>query len=314
MTWQPWTLCLLWLSLLWPPDAAAVPPASLAEGEVLIVDKVFDRLAPAMFRRPFQRMPEDGERMYWTDPELPEIRFDSQRTLFGDYIHWIDPETYGQAASLRTRRMAPLSAIVTTERLQAVIRDAAGKADETVGGGFSRVLFPREAGKAQVAQVLADRDSGTAMVVQRPAVSSLLPDPDPVQLSWDDRQILISTRVQRFRKVRGKHMTIRDLGPPVYYSYVGAPVPEGVDPLTYWTRNDGEPMFAALREGFEQIFRAARLPMPASGQWDRASLAVVMVAGRVQRFPGVVIEQGEPVSRLALGKSAIVLVRTSPHE
>ena len=31
--------------------------------------------------------------------------------------------------------------------------------------------------------------------------------------------------------------------------------------------------------------------------------------------PGqVVIEQGEPVSRLALGKSAIVLVRTSPHE
>ena len=59
MTWQPWTLCLLWLSLLWPPDAAAVPPASLAEGEVLIVDKVFDRLAPAMFRRPFQRMPEE---------------------------------------------------------------------------------------------------------------------------------------------------------------------------------------------------------------------------------------------------------------
>jgi hypothetical protein len=183
-----------------------------------------------------------------------------------------------------------------------------------VAAGFSRVPFPREAGKAQVAQVLADRDSGMAMVVQRPAVSSLLPDPDPIQLSRDDRQILISRRVQRFRKVRGKHMAIRDLGPPVYYSYVGAPVSEGVDPLTYWTRNDGEPLFAALREGFEQIFRAARLPMPASVPWDRASLAVVMVAGRVQRFPGVVIDQGEAVSRLALGKSEIVLVRTGPDE
>ncbi|GAA4786527.1 hypothetical protein [Lysobacter hankyongensis] len=305
-----WTLCL---SLLCPLQLAAAPAQ---EGETVIVDNAFKSLRPAIFRRPFQRIPDQGERPFWTDPtgESPELQFDPQRTIFGDEVLWIDPMTYGKVAMARAERMSAVAALVTPERLETAIRDAIARADGVAEGPASRIVFAREAGKAQVAQVLAGRDSGNAMVVQGPVFASHLPDPGAVQLSWDDRQVVITLRLQRFRKVRGKHMSIRDLGPLTFYHYVGAPVPEGVDPVAYWTRNDGAPLLAALREGFERIVRTARSPLPEGAPPAPGATSVVMVGDRLQQFPGTVIERGEGVALLRLAKAEFVLVATGTGE
>lgn len=305
-----------WLSLplLWALNAVAAPAAP-PEGETVIVDNAFKALHPAIFRRPFQRIPEQDERPYWTDPqgEAPEMRFDPS-SLFGKELIWIDPVTHGQVATMRMARTAAVTALITPERLQTAIREAIAKVDRTGSAEPSRVVFAREAGKAQVAQRLADRDGGHAMVVQRPVFASHLPDPGAVQLSWDDRQILITLRIQRFRKVRGKHMSIRDLGPLAAYHYVGARLPEGVDPIAHWTRNDGEALHAALRQGFERLFRAARSPRPDGSAAARTSTSMVIVGDRSHRFPGSVVAHGDGVAILALGKAEWLLVATDAEE
>ena len=305
-----WTGAVL-AGLLWCGTAVAAqaPSASAAGDDVLIVDNVFDRLDLAMFRQGFQRLPEDDEVPYWTDPrgEAPALRFSEQRVPFGEHaLLWVEPETYAQARQVRAKRMQALTSIVSEARLQALIREAAAAAQDVA----PRVVFATEAGKASVVQVLDGRDSGTAMVIRGGPIVPEALLPGPVALSWDDRQILLWLQVQRFRKVRGKHMTVRDLGPPIFYDYVGAPVPEGEDPLAWWSADDGARLQAALREGFERIFRSARAPLPASAPPDRASTAAVLVGGQLQRFPGVVIDRDAGQTRLALGKREVVLVRT----
>lgn len=318
MTKRPLRFAWRWalsLSLVVVPLQVAAAPPAPQDGETVIVDNAFRSLRPAIFRRPFQRIPEQDELPFWTDPtgESPELQFDPQRTIFGDEVLWIDPVAHGKVAMTRAERTSAVVALVTPERLETAIRDAIVRADDAAEGGASRIVFAREAGKAQVAQVLAGRDSGNAMIVQGPVYASHLPDPGAVQLSWDDRQILITLRLQRFRKVRGKHMSIRDLGPLAAYHYVGPPLPDGVDPMEYWTRNDGEALLAALRDGFECLFRTARSPRPEAAA-PRGSTAVIMVGDRLQRFPGTVAERGERVATVALGKAEWLLVATAPQE
>ncbi len=310
-----WARRLCCVPLLWALSAAAapaVPTGAASVGETIIVDNAFKELRLAIFRRPFQRIPEADELPFWIDPkaEAPELRFNAQRTLFGQDVLWIDPITHGKVSMARAERMAAVSALVTPERMLPLIREAVAEADRVAGASASRVVFAREAGKAQVAQVLVDRDSGHAMTIQGPVYASHLPDPGGVQLSWDDRQILITLRIQRFRKVRGKHLSIRDLGPLTAYHYVGPPLPAGVDPIAHWTRNDGAPLLAALREGFTRMMVAARSPLPDGAAAAPASTAVVMVGDRLQRFPGTVIDRGDGVARLRLGKAELLLVAT----
>lgn len=307
-----WMSCL---PLLWALHAGAAPAAP-QEGETVIVDNAFKGLRPAILRRPFQRIPEGNERPYWSDPrgDSPEMRFDPQRTLFGQDVVWIDPVEYGKVSMVRMERAAAVSAQATPERLEAAIREALAAIERDGSEPPSRVIFAREAGKAQVAQVLADRDSGRAMVVQGPVFASHLPEPGAVQLGWDDRQILITLRIQRFRKIRGKHMSIRDLGPLAFYHYVGPPLPESVDPMAYWTRNDGEALLAAIRLGFERLFRAARSPRPEAGAAAPGSTSVIMVGDRLQRFPGMVVDRGDDVATVALGKAEWLLVATGTQE
>ena len=297
-------LCLLWSS------AAALAADAPAEAEAVIVDNAFKTLRPAIFRQSYQRILDEGERPFWSDPGSggAELEFEGQSTIFGQDVLWVDPIALGKVQMARAERLGAVLAIVTPERMQTAIREAAERAG--AGEGAVRVVFAREAGKAQVAQVLADRDSGNAMAIQGPVYASFIIDPGAVLMSWDDRQILITLRVQRFRKVRGKHMSIRDLGPLTNYHYVGVPVPEGVDPLVYWTANDGERLLAALRNGYERIIRSARLPVPKDIERERGAIAVVMVDGVLQRFPGVLVDQDAEVARLALGKVDFLLVDT----
>jgi hypothetical protein len=299
-------VCLLWS--LGVAAASATPP----EGEAVIVDNAFTALRPAILRQPYQRMLDDGERPFWTDPRPggPALQFDTPRITFGSDVLMVDPVALGKVEAARAERLAAVVAIVTPERMQTVIREAARRAGE----GEARVIFSREAGKAQVAQLFGDRDSGHAMVIQRPVFSSFLVDPGAMLLSWDDRQILITLRVQRFRKMRGEKLSIRDLGPLTAYHYVGAPVPDGVDPVTWWTANDGERLLAALRTGYERIIRAARSPLPGKIERNRAAIAPIMVGDALQRFPGVLVDEDAGVARLALGKAEFLLVDTGARD
>jgi hypothetical protein len=293
-------LCLLW-SL--SADAAQ---GTQAEAETLIVDNAFKTLRPAILRQTYQRMLEEGEKPFWTDPrpDGPRLEFDVPRMNFGRDVLWVDPAALAKVEAARAERLDAVLAIVTPERMQTVIREAV----ERAGAEPTRVVFAREAGKAQVAQLLGDRDSGHAMVIQRPVYASFIVDPGAMLMSWDDRQILITLRVQRFRKLRGDKLSIRDLGPLTAYHYVGAPVPDGVDPVTYWTADDGERLLAALRDGYERILRAARSPVPGKLERNRDSIVPVMVGDTLQRFPGALVDQDAHVARLALGKAEFLLV------
>jgi hypothetical protein len=299
---------VLGLCLLWPLGVAAAP-ATQPGAETIIVDNAFTALRPAILRQPYQRMLDEGERPFWTDPrpDGPRLEFDTPRINFGRDVLWVDPAALGNVEAARAERLGAVVAIVTPERMQTVIREAAERAGD---GPEARVIFAREAGKAQVAQVLGDRDSGHAMVVQRPVFASFLVDPGAMLMSWDDRQILITLRVQRFRKIRGDKLSIRDLGPLTAYHYVGPPVPDGVDPVMYWTANDGERLLAALRTGYERIIRAARSPVPKDIERNRAAVTPVTVGGVLQRFPGVLVDEDAHVVRLALGKAEFLLVDT----
>lgn len=291
--------------------AMAAPPTPPA-GEAVIVDNAFAALRPAIQRQPYQRMLDDGERPFWTDPrpDGPRLEFEAPRITMGRDVLWADPVALGKVEAARAERLAAVVAIVTPERMQTVIREAA----ERAGEGPQRVIFAREAGKAQVAQVLGDRDSGHAMVIQRPVYASFIIDPGAMLLSWDDRQILITLRVQRFRKMRGDTLSIRDLGPLTAYHYVGAPVPDGVDPVTWWTADDGERLLAALRTGYERIIRAARTPLPGDIERNRAAVAPVMVGDVLQRFPGVLVDEDARVARLALGKAEFLLIEKDSRD
>lgn len=303
---------LVGLCLLWPPGATAAPPPP-PEAEAVIVDNAFTALRPAILRQPYQRTLDDGERPFWVDPrpDAPQLQLDVPRLNFGREALLVDPGALARVEAARAERLAAVLAIVTPERMQTVIREAVERAGEGLAGDSpQRAIFAREAGKAQVARLFADRDGGHAMVLQRPVFSSLLVDPGAMLMSWDDRQILITLRVQRFRKIRGDKLSIRDLGPLTAYHYVGAPVPEGVDPVIWWTANDGERLLAALRTGYERIIRAARSPLPGKIERNRAAIAPIMVGGVLQRFPGVLVDQDAQVARLALGKAEFLLVDT----
>ena len=298
-------VCLMW------PLAAAAAPATPPEGEVVIVDNAFTTLRPAILRQSYQRLLDDGERPFWVDsrPDAPQLQFDAPRLNFGHDVLLLDPVALGKVEMARAEPLAALIGIVTPERMQTVIREAVERAGEGLPGERPRrVIFAREAGRAQVGQLFRDRDSGHAMVIQRPIFSSLMVDPGAMLMSWDDRQILITLRVQRFRKIRGEKLSVRDLGPLTAYHYVGAPVPDGVDPIAYWTANDGERLLAALRTGYERIIRAARSPLPEKVERNRLAPAPVMVGGVLQRFPGVLVDEDAQVARLALGKAEFLLV------
>jgi hypothetical protein len=308
-----WWMAALCLCGFWSPAPVAAAPAEPAE-QVMVVDLAFDRFDPSLFRLGFQRVPEEGESGIWTDPtgEAPPVKLEAQRTVFDQTILWVDPETMGQAYAARTKRLAALTALLSQERQRASIREAADAAGAGRGIAFRRLVHAREAGKAQIAQLLADRDTGAGMIVQPQPVAMYAPYTGPVALSWDDRQILISVRVQRFRKVPGKHLSLRDLGPPIDLHYVGAPIPDDADPVDWWTANDGARLYAEVREGFRHLFEAALAPLPALSKLERDTpLAAVMVDGRVRRFPGVVVDVDETMTRLSLGKRQMVLVRAA---
>lgn len=307
---------LVAVCLLWPLGAAAAP-ATPSEGEAVIVDNAFTALRPAILRQPYQRLLDDDERPFWVDPRpgAPQLQFDVPRLNFGRDALLVDSAALGKVEMARAEPLAALIAIVTPERMQTVIREAVERAGEGLPGESPRrVIFAREAGRAQVAQLFGDRDSGHAMVIQRPVFSRFLVDPGAMLMSWDDRQILITLRVQRFRKMRGDKLSIRDLGPLTSYHYVGAPVPDGVDPIAYWTANDGERLLAALRTGYERIIRAARSPLPGKVERNRLAPAPVMVGDVPQRFPGVLVDEDAQVARLALGKAEFLLVDKGVHD
>jgi hypothetical protein len=300
--------------LFFNPASAASPEAVPGiVDDALIVDTAFDRLSASLFRLHFQRLPQPGEDMHWInpDPKGPSISVRPGKTILDTTILWLDPHEIERVTPLRAAAVAPvLSAVSSDGVMRALLRESANTAAVRHGVGYPRSMHANEAGKAQVAAVLKDRDSGTATVMQLQPLGLYSPYVGPVALSWDDRQVLISARIQRYRKVRGKHLNIRDLGPPIDLYFVGAPSPEGVDPVVWWSENGGEHLQAELREGFQSIFGAALGAPDLSGKAARGALTAVQIGDRVEQFRGTLIDESDDLMRIALGKQTLLLVRT----
>ena len=194
--------------------------------------------------------------MHWInpDPDGPSVTLRPGKIIFDTPVLWIDPYEVERVAPVRAAAVAPVLSAVSGDKLRTLLREAADAAAAPHGIRYPRSIHSQEAGKAQVATALQDRDTGTATVVQAQPIYMYAPYTGPVALSWDDRQIVIPLRVQHYRKVLGKHMTIRDLGPLLDIHYVGATVPEGRAPIDWWTENDGARLQAELRKGFHDIF------------------------------------------------------------
>ncbi len=305
--------CGFWLFSV---PASAASPATVRDevDSVLIVDTALDRLSPALFRQPFQRRPQSGEVTHWInpDPDGPSITLRPGKTLFKTDVVWIDPYEVERVAPLRAAAAAPvLSAVSGDGSLRSLLREAADAVGASYGIRYPRSTHSREAGKAQVSTALQDRDTGTATVVQAQPVYMYAPHTGPVALSWDDRQILISLRIQHYRKVLGKHMAIRDLGPPLDLHYVGATVPEGRAPADWWTENDGARLRAELRTGFRRIFEAALGRSGAIEPPEPGATALVMVGDRIEQFPGALLGETDGLAVLAMDKRTLLLVSTA---
>lgn len=297
------------------PASAAPPAAARAEVEsLLIVDTAVDRMAPALFRKGFQRVPESGESAHWTnpDPDGPSLTLRPGKLIFDTPVLWIDPYEVERVTPVRAAAVAPvLSAVSGDQLLRTLLREAADAAGASYGIRYPRSIHSKQAGKAQVAAALQDRDTGTATVVQSgDVVNPYMPYTGPVALSWDDRQIVISLRVQHYRKVLGKHMTIRDLGPATDIHYVGATVPEGRAPIAWWSENDGARLRAELRNGFRRIFEASLGRSGAIKAPERGAMALLQVGDRIERFPGALVGEADGLATIAIDKRTLLLVST----
>ena len=296
------------------PASAAPPQAAVrAEAEsLLIVDTAVDRLSPALFRMSFQRLPQTGESAHWInpDPDGPSVTLRPGKIIFDTPVLWIDPYEVERVAPLRAAAVAPMLSAVSGDKLRTLLREAADAAGASHGIRYPRAVHSQEAGKAQVAAALQDRDTGTATVVQTQPITGYVPYVGPVVLSWDDRQIVISLRVQHFRKVLGTQMTIRDLGRPLDIHYVGATVPEGRAPIDWWTENDGARLQAELRNGFRRIFEASLGRSGAIKAPERGAMALVQVGDRIERFPGALVGEADGLATIAIDKRTLLLVST----
>ncbi len=307
---------LFGLCLFFNPASAASPGAVPGiVDDALIVDTAFDRLSASLFRLDFQRLPQPGEDMHWInpDPKGPSISVRPGKTILDTTFLWVDPYEVERVAPIRAAAVAPvLSAVSNHGVMRALLRESANTAGLSHGIGYPRSMHANEAGKAQVAAVLKDRGSGTATVLQLQPLGLYSPYVGPVALSWDDRQVVISARIQRYRKVLGKHMTIRDLGPPVDIYFVGAPSPEGVAPIIWWSENAGERLQAELRAGFQSIFDAALSPSDVPTEAAvRGARTSVRAGDRVEQFRGTLMNASDDLTRIALGKRTLLLVRTA---
>lgn len=281
--------------------------------DVLIVDSALDRLSPSLFRQDFQRLPQPGESTYWinSDPNGPSVSLRPGKILFETSVLWVDPYEVERATPARAAAVAPVLSIMPADRLRTLLREAADAAGTPHGIRYPRLIHAHEVGKAQVAAALKDADSGTATVVQPQPANMYAPYAGPVALSWDDRQVVMSIRIQRYRKVRGKHLTIRDFGPPIDIYYVGASVPQGRAPIDWWTENDGAHLQAELRKGFHHLFDAALGTPEMIGAPQRGAVASVQIGDRTERFNGALIDETDGIAWLVLGKRTLLLVSTS---
>ncbi len=310
------SVAVLYGFCLYPAPASAAPPPAAARAEVeslLIVDTAVDRLSPALFRMSFQRLPQSGESEHWInpDPDGPSLTLRPGKIIFDTSVLWIDPYEVERVTPVRAAAVAPvLSAVSGDHLLRTLLREVVDAAGASHGIRYPRAIHSQEAGKAQVAAALQDRDTGTATVVQAQPVYMYAPYTGPVALSWDDRQIVISLRVQHYRKVLGKHMTIRDLGPPIDIHYVGATVPEGRAPIDWWTENDGARLQAELRNGFRRIFEASLGRSGAIKPPERGAMALVQVGDRIERFPGALVGEADGLAMIAMDKRTLLLVST----
>ncbi len=287
----------------WLSAGVACAQDAKRETSLLFIGSNVDQVSGVRSRTAFQRHLRDGESGAWDNPLG---HWDSAGVIVlagGGMVGAIAGIAHAQLQ--RDHAIKPVrDAVAADDRLRDTVRDAALAAAARQGYPVTGVFFADTLSKAHVQRqlegVYASGDAVTLSGAGRLA---------PISLGWDDRQPILSFRASRYRKVRGKRLSLRDVGRQVDIRYLGLPAPSATAPQPYWAENGGKRFLDEVDYGAARVFDLAFGPSLEPLKVKRKETVVLQVGGRAETFTGRLWKQEGDVAYLYTPGRTITLVR-----
>lgn len=273
----------------------AAPVVHAEEGVWLVVDSTAYRPFGALTSLPYQEVQADGKVRRWVDQErtggaviVPLVI----GPIIGVYH-------YDPVPGWRLEAMQPISDPMTRDgrlrlRLEEVTRTVLAER-----GLSTRIIAETvEPGRGHLRQ-LGDRGGEAALVIQRDGPSML-------QLSWDDRQLLLTVKVRRFEPSRTPAQPERERGMR-QLRFIGAPL-AGDAPLERWAADDAALFLASAERAWAKLLAESLEAEPDLPKAGRGETVRLQVGGRGQTFKGHLWKQEDGFAYVVTRDGAINLI------
>ncbi|KRA20394.1 hypothetical protein [Lysobacter sp. Root604] len=272
---------------------------------VLMFDDSMDTVSGARMRLGFERLPAENEHPVWTDGSLADdvaVALLAGGGLVGGGI------AEARKQEQRNDSIAPLrQAMERGDRLRLLIDTALEGAVRGQGYTITQTVRSNSLSQGAVSRILTKPEDGMGIAVQRTPAVQL------VTLSWDNRQLFLAMDLRFYKHGGGVRMPIREKGRRVV-RYVGPQSPTGVDPLAYWSAQDGTAFLAQVELGLQHL-----LPLV----WDetldipnvsRKDTTMLQIGQGVQTFPGRLWKQEGGYAYLYNKDGGVTVVATEPAQ
>ena len=265
------------------------------DGVWLVLDSTAYRPFGALAHLPHQEVREDGIVPRWTDPErsggamiVPVL----VGAMVNVYAH--DPVPGWRLESMQPITDAMARDGVLRQRLNATTVAVLAENGLTARH-FTEVSEP---GRGHLRQ-LGDRAGEPALVVQRDG-SPLL------QLSWDDRQLLVAAKFRRFEPSGTLAQPERERSLR-RVRYIGAPIENDI-PMERWAADDAALFLARTERAWAALLAEGLQPQPDLPKVKRGDSVRLRVAGRDQTFAGRLWKEEGGLAYVATHDGGVSLV------
>lgn len=285
-------------ALLWCGACRAAQPA------VLMVDASGEQVSGARTRLGFERLPTEGEKAVWRDPNGKLDNIAIGVLAGGGLVGMGAADARAQAernATLAELRSAMAEGERLTRLLYSALRESAEEQDYLV----NRTIRADGLSEGHVGRALADPADRIAIAAQKAGGARI------VSLSWDDRQPLLAIDL----RVYAREETSRDNARAREKSsrlvrYVGHSAPRAEDPRGYWSADNGQAFLAEVGMGLQRMLPLAWHPAPRVPKVSRKETVALQVDGASQRFPGRLWKEEAGAAYLFNADRGITIVAT----